>query len=61
MTKKCTSVAGNFGGRADAVVQYGVHCPMSHNQGFTRSHWMPSLGECLCHIALAAAKVINFE
>jgi hypothetical protein len=34
---------------------------MNHIQGFTRSHWMLSLGECLRRIALVAAKVINFE
>jgi hypothetical protein len=30
-------------------------------QGFTKSHWMPLLGECLHRIAPAATKVINFE
>jgi hypothetical protein len=28
---------------------------------FTRSHWMPPPGECLCRIAPAAAMVNNFE
>jgi len=28
---------------------------MEHIQGFTGSHWMPLLGECLRRIALAAA------
>jgi hypothetical protein len=31
---------------------------MKHIRGFTGSHWMPSLGECLCRIAQAAAMVI---
>jgi hypothetical protein len=34
---------------------------MEHIQGFTRSHWMPPLGECLRRIALAAAMVEEFE
>jgi hypothetical protein len=61
MTNKCTSFAGNCGGHADVLVQYEAHCPMNHIQGFTRSHWMQSLGKCLHCIAPAAAKVINFE
>jgi hypothetical protein len=50
-----------FGGNTDAVVQCRAHCPMNHIKGFTRSHWILPLGKCLCHIALVAAKVINFE
>ena len=30
---------------------------MEHIQGFTRSHWMPPLDECLRHIAPTAAMV----
>jgi hypothetical protein len=30
---------------------------MEHILGFTRSHWMPPSGECLSHIAPAAAMV----
>jgi hypothetical protein len=33
---------------------------MEHIPGFTRSHWMPPLGECLCYIALAAVMVDKF-
>jgi hypothetical protein len=33
---------------------------MEHVQGFTMSHWMPPLGECLCHIAPAAAMENEF-
>jgi hypothetical protein len=35
----------------DAAVQRGVHRPMEHIQGFTRSHWMPPSVECLRRIA----------
>jgi hypothetical protein len=31
----------------------GVHRPIEHIQGYTGSHWMPPLGECMCHIAAA--------
>jgi hypothetical protein len=58
---KCTSIAGNFGGNADAAVRCRVHCPMNHIQGFTSSHWMLPSGKCLRRIAPAATKVINFE
>jgi hypothetical protein len=33
---------------------------MEHILGFTRSHWMPPLGECLRCIAPAAAMVEKF-
>jgi hypothetical protein len=59
-TKKFRQIAGNFDGHADAAVQCGMHCPMEHIPGFTRSHWMPLLGKCLHRIAPAAAKVIDF-
>jgi hypothetical protein len=59
-TKKCSQIAGNFDGHADAVVQCGTHCLMEHISGFTRSHWMLPLGKCLPRIAPAAAKVIDF-
>ena len=39
-----------------APVRYGVHHTMQHDQGFTRSHWMPPSGDYLLCIALAAAK-----
>jgi hypothetical protein len=58
--EKCRQIAGNFDGHVDAVVRWGMHRPMEHISGFTRSHWMPPLGECLHHIAPAAAKVIDF-
>jgi hypothetical protein len=59
-TKKCRQIAGTFDGHADAAVQCGTHRQMEHIPGFTRSHWMLSLGKCLHRIAPAAAKVIDF-
>jgi hypothetical protein len=58
--QKCRKIAGNFNHHADVVVQCGTHRLMEHIPGFTRSHWMPPLGECLHRIAPAAAKVIDF-
>jgi hypothetical protein len=58
--KKCREIAGDFDHLADALVQCGMHRPMGHISGFTRSHWMPPLGKCLHLIAPAAAKVIDF-
>ncbi len=52
--EKYRQTADNFDHHADMAVQYRVHCPI---QGFTRSHWMPPLGECLHHTALAAAMI----
>jgi hypothetical protein len=34
---------------------------MEHIQGFTQSHWMQPLAECLHRIARVAAMVVNFE
>jgi hypothetical protein len=34
---------------------------MKHIQGFTLSHWIPPLGECLRRIAPAAAMVKEFK
>jgi hypothetical protein len=59
-TKKSSKIAGNFDHHGDAAVQCRAPCPMEHTQGFTRSHWMLLLGECLCHIAPAAAMVSNY-
>jgi hypothetical protein len=42
---KHTFFAGCFDGLGDAPVRNGVHRPMEEVQGFTRSHWMPPLGE----------------
>jgi hypothetical protein len=43
-----------------AVVRRRAHRPMDHIRGFTRSHWMQPLGECLRGIAPAAAMVDEF-
>ena len=57
---KCMQIAENLDCNADAAVWCGAHRPMEHIQGFTRSHWMPPLGECLCHIAPAVTMVDQF-
>ncbi len=53
---KCTSSAGRFDGHGGVPVQYEAHHPMQHAQGYTRSHWMPHLGDYLLHIASVAAR-----
>ncbi len=55
-TRKCDSVTGHFNGHGIALVRYGVHRPMHHDQGFTVSHWTPPLGDYLLHIAQAATR-----
>jgi hypothetical protein len=55
--KRSKKISGSFDHHGDASVQSGVHCPMKHIKGITRSHWMPPLGKCLRRIALAAAMV----
>jgi hypothetical protein len=56
--EKCRESAGDFDHHADAAVQCGVHCPIEHILGFTRSYWMPPSGECL-HCIAPAATMIN--
>jgi hypothetical protein len=58
--KKYTSNAGNFNCHADAVMGCGLHCLMDHIPGFTRSQWMPPLGECLRCITPAAVMANKF-
>jgi hypothetical protein len=59
--KKCRQLASDSDCHADAAVRRGVHSPMEHAQGFTRSHWRkPPSGECLHRIAPAAAMVNKF-
>ena len=36
--KKYTRFAGDFDDHADVPLQFGAHCPIEHDQGFTRSH-----------------------
>jgi hypothetical protein len=45
-----------FDHHRDATVQSGVHCPMMHIKGFTRSCWMPALGKCLHRITPTAMR-----
>jgi hypothetical protein len=59
--KKCRRIDGIFYYHGDAAVRRGAHRPMEHIPGFTRSHWMPPSGECLCRIAPVAAMVDDFE
>ncbi len=56
MTIKCTLSAGRFDGHGGPPVQYEAHRPMQHVQGYTRSHWMPPLGNYLLRIAPAATR-----
>jgi hypothetical protein len=53
-------IAGCFDDHADTVVPHMVHHQMEHIQGFTQSHWMLPLGECLRRFAPAAAMVDEF-
>ncbi len=55
---ECTSVVGNFDCHGSAPMQYGVHRPMQHDQGFTGSHRTPPLGDYSLRIAPAAARAI---
>jgi hypothetical protein len=58
--KKCGETAGDFDHQVDAAAQCGVHCPIEHIPGFTRSHWMPPSGKCLCRITPAATMVNEY-
>jgi hypothetical protein len=42
---KYTYKGGRFYGHGDALVCKRMHRPMEEIQSFTRSHWMPPLGE----------------
>ena len=44
---------------ADAAIQHGAHRLIEHIQGFTWSHWMPPLGECLCLITPAVKEFVE--
>ena len=59
--KKCRQIDDDFDDHADAAVRRGAHRLIEHIQGFTQSHWMPPLGECLRRIAPTAAMVDKFE
>jgi len=49
-----------FDGHEDQSVQFGVYCLIECIPGFTRSHCLPPLGECLRRIAPVAAMVNEF-
>jgi hypothetical protein len=52
----CFSIIGHFDGHGSLPVQYKVHRLMQHVQGYSRSHWMPALGDYLLCIAPAATR-----
>ena len=54
---ECTSIAGYFDGRAEALKRYMWHRPMQHDQGFAGSHWTPPKGNYWLRIAPAANKM----
>jgi hypothetical protein len=61
MTSKCTSVAANFEGLADAPEQYRQHLPMQLFQGYYGSHWRPASGNYSLRIAPAAARATGIQ
>jgi hypothetical protein len=56
MASTCSSIVGSFDGNGGPPVQYKVHRPMQHVQGYSGSHWMPASGNYLLHITPAAAR-----
>jgi hypothetical protein len=60
-TIKCTSDATHFDGRADAPVQYRMHCLMEGVHGYPKSHWTPPPGEYSRCIAPVAARATANE
>jgi hypothetical protein len=61
MTSKCTSVAANFEGLADAPEQYRRHCPMQCVQGYYGSHWTPASGDYSLRIAPVATRATGIQ
>jgi hypothetical protein len=61
MTSKCTSIAANFEGLADAPEGYRQHRPMQRVQGYYRSHWMLASGDYLLRIAPAIARATGIQ
>jgi hypothetical protein len=43
--KQYTHFAGSFDGHCNEAVRFRAQRPIEEVQGFTRSHWMPPLGE----------------
>ncbi len=56
MVSTCPTAVGHFDSHGSPLVQYKVHCPMQHVQGYSGSHWMPAWGDYLLRIAPAAAR-----
>jgi hypothetical protein len=56
MMIKCTLSDVHFDGHGSLSVQYEAHPPMQHVQVYSRSHWMPPLGNYLLHIAPKVAR-----
>jgi hypothetical protein len=56
MASTCSSIVGCFDGHGSPLVQYKVHCPMQHVQGYSGSHWTPVSGDYLLCISPAATR-----
>jgi hypothetical protein len=56
MASTCSSVLGRFDGHGHLPVQYEVHRPMQHVQGYSGSHWAPASGDYSLHIAPVATR-----
>jgi hypothetical protein len=56
MASTCSVGVSRFDGYGGPPVQYEVHRPMQHVQGYSGSHWMLALGNFLLRIAPAAAR-----
>jgi hypothetical protein len=61
MTLKCTSIAADFEGLANALERYRWHRPMQRVQGYYGSHWMPALGDYSLCIAPVAARATGIQ
>jgi hypothetical protein len=61
MASTCSSIVGHFDGHGGPPVQYKVHRPMQHVQGYSGSHWMLPLGNYLLCIAPVAARATANE
>ncbi len=61
MTSKCTSVAANFEGLADAPERYRRHRPTQRVQGYYGSHWTPASGNYSLRIAPAATRATGIQ
>jgi hypothetical protein len=56
MTNKCTLSAGRFDGHGSAPEQFRWYRPMRHDQGYSRSHWMPASSDYSLRITPASAR-----